>query len=222
MCPQLSVLVGTKALRDSVLRDEGSSGFPLSPHVYKPLACVPIPELPAGSVGRSGDVVNGHHLQAHQQQPQPLGAEPTSNGNETLKTDVVNSKSTTEDEVTTKQPSYVALACCISGYTTLGYDSKQRQGLRSRPVSPIRGVSPIRTEEFEMLLNLKSSLRHGSCPPITFDRIPIPPAGCVRYLGPYVDQRVTRNPHTRLINVSTLIENSDCYGTYWTAHTISH
>ncbi|CAB0009273.1 unnamed protein product [Nesidiocoris tenuis] len=37
-----------------------------------------------------------------------------------------------------KPPSYVALACCISGYTSLVYDSKQRQGLHSRTASPIR------------------------------------------------------------------------------------
>ncbi|XP_014245796.1 uncharacterized protein LOC106664519 isoform X2 [Cimex lectularius] len=37
-----------------------------------------------------------------------------------------------------KQPSYVALACCISGYKTLSYDSKKRHRLRSRTVSPIR------------------------------------------------------------------------------------
>ncbi|XP_073986236.1 uncharacterized protein isoform X2 [Rhodnius prolixus] len=53
-----------------------------------------------------------------------------------------NEETTDEKEPLTeevhKQPSYVALACCISGYTTLSYDSKQRQSLRSRPVSPVR------------------------------------------------------------------------------------
>uniref|UniRef100_A0A1B6MCT3 Disks large-associated protein 1 n=2 Tax=Graphocephala atropunctata TaxID=36148 RepID=A0A1B6MCT3_9HEMI len=49
-----------------------------------------------------------------------------------------------------KQPSYLNLACCISGYTTLTtYNSKQREGFRSRDISPSRiagagsaGVSP--------------------------------------------------------------------------------
>lgn len=43
-----------------------------------------------------------------------------------------------------KQPSYVNLACCISGYTNLTtYNSKQREGFRSRDISPARitGVS---------------------------------------------------------------------------------
>lgn len=43
-----------------------------------------------------------------------------------------------------KQPSYVSLACCISGYTNLTtYNSKQREGFRSRDISPARitGVS---------------------------------------------------------------------------------
>jgi len=38
-----------------------------------------------------------------------------------------------------KQPSYLNLACCISGYTTLTtYNSKQREGFRSRDISPAR------------------------------------------------------------------------------------
>ncbi|XP_039279895.1 uncharacterized protein LOC111058338 [Nilaparvata lugens] len=38
-----------------------------------------------------------------------------------------------------KQPSYVSLARCISGYTLLTtYDSKQREGFRSRDISPAR------------------------------------------------------------------------------------
>lgn len=44
-----------------------------------------------------------------------------------------------------KQPSYLNLACCISGYTTLTtYNSKQREGFRSRDISPARitGISP--------------------------------------------------------------------------------
>ncbi|KAL1138214.1 hypothetical protein AAG570_009905 [Ranatra chinensis] len=47
-------------------------------------------------------------------------------------------------------------------------------------------------------IHITFSLRRGSCPPITFDNIPIPPASCVRYLGLYIDKRVTWNPHTRL------------------------
>uniref|UniRef100_A0A146LME6 Disks large-associated protein 1 n=2 Tax=Lygus hesperus TaxID=30085 RepID=A0A146LME6_LYGHE len=56
---------------------------------------------------------------------------PLTNGNEAQET-------SQEPEEVHRPPSYVALACCISGYTTLVYDSKQRQTLRSRPASPIR------------------------------------------------------------------------------------
>lgn len=43
-----------------------------------------------------------------------------------------------------KQPSYVSLARCISGYTLLTtYDSKQREGFRSRDISPARVPLPI-------------------------------------------------------------------------------
>lgn len=42
-----------------------------------------------------------------------------------------------------KQPSYVSLARCISGYTLLTtYDSKQREGFRSRDISPARIPQP--------------------------------------------------------------------------------
>ncbi|KAL1123068.1 hypothetical protein AAG570_002156 [Ranatra chinensis] len=42
------------------------------------------------------------------------------------------------------------------------------------------------------------TLRRQTCPPITFDKIPIPPANRVHYLGMYLDRGVTWNPHTRL------------------------
>ncbi|RZF46913.1 hypothetical protein LSTR_LSTR008041 [Laodelphax striatellus] len=49
----------------------------------------------------------------------------------------VQIKVTRDQEV--KQPSYVSLARCISGYTLLTtYDSKQREGFRSRDISPAR------------------------------------------------------------------------------------
>ncbi|KAL1114810.1 hypothetical protein AAG570_007634 [Ranatra chinensis] len=35
-------------------------------------------------------------------------------------------------------------------------------------------------------------------PKSAFDNIRITPAGCVRYLGPFIDKRATWNPHTRL------------------------
>lgn len=59
----------------------------------------------------------------------------TDNGNTISNTKVVDG---------VKQPSYVNLACCISGYTNLTtYNSKQREGFRSRDISPARitGVS---------------------------------------------------------------------------------
>lgn len=64
------------------------------------------------------------------------------NGNQEYSTDEQDLTSSPKCEDVGRQPSYVALACCISGYTTLHYDtSKQRQALRSHPVSPIRPVT---------------------------------------------------------------------------------
>ncbi|KAL1138346.1 hypothetical protein AAG570_008410 [Ranatra chinensis] len=56
--------------------------------------------------------------------------------------------------------------------------------------------------------NLKNS-RH-----ITSENIRIPLAIWVRYLGLYIDKRVTRI--TRFLNSSTLTENSDCAETHCT------
>ncbi|BES97426.1 Guanylate-kinase-associated protein (GKAP) protein [Nesidiocoris tenuis] len=66
---------------------------------------------------------------------------PLSNGNQ-----VPETTDRVPEEVH-KPPSYVALACCISGYTSLVYDSKQRQGLHSRTASPIR-VDGLRNSSY--------------------------------------------------------------------------
>lgn len=60
-----------------------------------------------------------------------------SNGNEVQSSEDQNGKKCESD--VSRQPSYVSLACCISGYSTLHYDSKQRQALRS--LSPSRPLN---------------------------------------------------------------------------------
>ncbi|XP_054290565.1 uncharacterized protein LOC129005631 isoform X2 [Macrosteles quadrilineatus] len=50
-----------------------------------------------------------------------------------------NTSTTVDNSNPSIQPSYLNLACCISGYTTLTtYNSKQREGFRSRDISPAR------------------------------------------------------------------------------------
>jgi hypothetical protein len=42
------------------------------------------------------------------------------------------------------------------------------------------------------------TLRRGECPPVVLNNIPFPSENVVRYLGLYLDKRLTWNPHTRL------------------------
>ena len=42
------------------------------------------------------------------------------------------------------------------------------------------------------------TLNKSFCPPVFLNRIPLPTADVVKYLGLYIDKRLTWNPHTRL------------------------
>lgn len=46
--------------------------------------------------------------------------------------------------------------------------------------------------------HLTFALRRQPCPPLTFNTVPIPSPEHTRYLGLYLDKRLTWNPHTRL------------------------
>lgn len=41
------------------------------------------------------------------------------------------------------------------------------------------------------------TLKHGFCPPVSLDNIPIPASDTVKYLGLILDKRLTWNPHIR-------------------------
>jgi len=41
------------------------------------------------------------------------------------------------------------------------------------------------------------TLKHGLCPPVSLDNIPIPASDTVKYLGLILDKRLTWNPHIR-------------------------
>jgi hypothetical protein len=55
----------------------------------------------------------------------------------------------------------------------------------------------IKTNEAKST-NITFTLRKSVCPPVFLNQNPIPTANIVRYLGLYMDKRLTWNPHTRL------------------------
>ncbi|CAG5096075.1 Similar to Dlgap4: Disks large-associated protein 4 (Mus musculus), partial [Cotesia congregata] len=121
--------------------------------------------------GNSSEIIQKHNQQTLDKQPEQIIVDNCDS--------IINGENEpTAEQLTTKKPSYLGLACSISGYSGITrYDSKLREGFRSRDSSPgsrliTRETSPagFRSNENLGVPPLNYPTKSQSISPLAMDR----------------------------------------------------